>query len=122
MCTHAGGHQRLLRRRRVHAGRGRRGSPSIRGCEMRRVVVFGGVAAVQRLDRLLRHDDDVEIVLVSNSNFLSYTPMLSDVAGGTIEPRHAVPALRTFLKKARLRVATVEGIDLARRTVQGTLL
>jgi NADH dehydrogenase len=93
---------------------------------MRRIVVlgggFGGVAAVQRLDRIFRHDDDVELVLVSNTNYLVYTPMLSDVAGGTIEPRHAVPALRTFLKKTRLRLATVERIDLARRTVHGRLI
>jgi NADH dehydrogenase len=93
---------------------------------MKRIVVlgggFGGVAAVQRLDRRFRHDDDVEIALVNNTNYLVYTPMLSDVAGGTITPRHAVPALRTFLKKARLRQATVEGIDTARRTVHGTLI
>lgn len=93
---------------------------------MRRIVVlgggFGGVAAVQRLERMFRHDANVEIVLVSNTNYLVYTPMLSDVAGGTIEPRNAVPALRTFLKKARLRQATVDRIDVARRTVQGTLI
>jgi len=61
---------------------------------MKRIVVvgggFGGVAAAQRLDRMFRHDDGVEIVLVSDKNFLVYTPMLADVAGGTIEPRHAV--------------------------------
>jgi hypothetical protein len=45
---------------------------------------------------------------VSNTNFLVYTPMLADVAGGTIEPRHAVPALRAFLTKATFREATVE--------------
>ncbi|MGE5334325.1 MAG: NAD(P)/FAD-dependent oxidoreductase [Nitrososphaerota archaeon] len=93
---------------------------------MRRIVVlgggFGGVAAVQRLDRMFRHDADVEITLISNTNYLVYTPMLADVAGGTIEPRHAVPALRGFLKKARLRQATVDGIDVARHTVQGTLI
>lgn len=93
---------------------------------MTRIVVLGGgfagVAAVQRLDRIFRHNDDVEIVLVSNTNYLVYTPMLSDVAGGTIEPRHAVPALRTFLKKARLRLATIERIDLLRRAVHGRLI
>jgi NADH dehydrogenase len=93
---------------------------------MPRIIVlgggFGGVAAVQRLDRKFRHNDSVEIVLLSNTNFLDYTPMLADVAGGTIEPRHAVPALRTFLKKARLRVATVDGIDVAHQVVQAHLL
>jgi NADH dehydrogenase len=91
---------------------------------MKRVLVlgggFGGVAAAQRLDRRFRHDDSVEVVLVSNTNFLVYTPMLADVAGGTIEPRHAVPALRAFLKKATFREATVQGIDVDRRTVQHT--
>jgi NADH:ubiquinone reductase (H+-translocating) len=61
---------------------------------MKRIVVLGGgfdgLAATQHLDRTFR-DDEVEIVLVSDTNFVVYTPMLADVAGGTIEPRHAVP-------------------------------
>src|SRR5262249_35947329 len=89
---------------------------------MKRVIVlgggFGGSAAAQGLDRRFRHDDSVEIVLVSDKNFLVYTPVLADVAGGTIEPRHAVPALRAFLKKATLREATVQGINVDHRTVQ----
>jgi NADH:ubiquinone reductase (H+-translocating) len=89
---------------------------------MKRVIVlgggFGGVAAAQGLDRRFRHDDSVEIVLVSTTNFLVYTPMLADVAGGTIEPRHAVPPLRAFLKKATFREASVQGIDVDHRTVQ----
>ncbi|HEY7341575.1 MAG TPA: NAD(P)/FAD-dependent oxidoreductase [Ktedonobacterales bacterium] len=93
---------------------------------MKRIVVlgggFGGVAAAQRLDRQFRHDDDVEIVLVSNTNFLVYTPMLADVAGGTIEPRHAVPPIRDFLKKAHFREAFVKSIDAANQTVHGTLI
>jgi NADH dehydrogenase len=88
---------------------------------MKRIVVlgggFGGVAAAQHLDRAFRHDADVELVLVSDTNFEVYTPMLADVAGGTIEPRHAVPPLRAFLKKARFQDATVEGIDVRAQTV-----
>ncbi|HKT36882.1 MAG TPA: NAD(P)/FAD-dependent oxidoreductase [Ktedonobacterales bacterium] len=93
---------------------------------MKRIVVlgggFGGIAAAQRLDRQFRHDDDVEIVLVSNTNFLVYTPMLADVAGGTIEPRHAVPPVRAFLKKAHFREAFVKSIDAANQTVHGMLI
>ena len=88
---------------------------------MKRVIVlgggFGGVAAAQGLDRRFRHDDSVEIVLVSDTNFQVYTPMLADVAGGSIEPRHAVPPLRGFLKKARFQDATVESIDVRTQTV-----
>ncbi|MGZ3680035.1 MAG: FAD-dependent oxidoreductase, partial [Ktedonobacterales bacterium] len=93
---------------------------------MKRIVVlgggFGGLAAVQRLERTFRHDNDIEIVLVSDTNFVVYTPMLADVAGGTIEPRHAVPPLRAFLRKAYLREATVDGIDVGRQVVRGTLI
>lgn len=93
---------------------------------MKRIVVlgggFGGVAAAQRLDRRFRFDDDVEIVLVSDTNYVVYTPMLADVAGGTIEPRHAVPPVRAFLKKAHFREATVQGIDVSNQTVYGTLI
>ena len=92
---------------------------------MKRIVVlgggFGGLGAATHLDRLLRYDDDVDIVLVSDTNFLFYTPMLAEVAGGTIEPRYAVPPLRAFLrKKARCQEAVVEGIDISAQKVQLT--
>jgi NADH dehydrogenase len=93
---------------------------------MKRIVIlgggFGGVAAAQHLDHQFRHDDDVEIVLVSDTNFTVYTPMLADVGGGSIEPRHAVPPVRAFLKKTHFREATVTSIDVARRRVFGTLI
>lgn len=93
---------------------------------MQRIVVlgggFGGIAAAQRLDRRFRFDDDTVIAVVSDTNFVVYTPMLADVAGGTIEPRHAVPPIRAFLKKAFLREATVQGIDVAGQIVHGTLI
>jgi len=93
---------------------------------MTRIVVlgggFGGLAATQRLDRRFRDEDDVEIVLVSDANFAVYTPMLADVAGGTIEPRHAMPSVRAFLKKAAFREAIVQGIDVAARRVHGALI
>ncbi|HLJ81886.1 MAG TPA: NAD(P)/FAD-dependent oxidoreductase [Ktedonobacterales bacterium] len=93
---------------------------------MKRIVVlgggFGGVAAAQRLDRRFRYDDEIEIEVVSDTNYVVYTPMLADVAGGTIEPRHAVPPVRAFLKKAHFREATVRGIDVANQTVHGTLI
>jgi NADH dehydrogenase len=90
---------------------------------MQRIVVlgggFGGIEAARRLDRAFRFDDDIEIVLVSDTNFVVYTPMLADVAGGTIEPRHAVPPVRAFLKKAHFHEVRVTSIDVANRTVQG---
>ncbi|WIG60746.1 MAG: NADH dehydrogenase [Ktedonobacterales bacterium] len=89
---------------------------------MKRIVIlgggFGGVAAAAYLDRAFRHDTAVEIVVISDTNFMVYTPMLAEVAGGTIEPRHAVPPIRSFLKKAHFREAGVLAIDPKNRTVQ----
>ena len=92
---------------------------------MKRIVVLGGgfagLAAAERLDRLFRYDNDVDITLISDSNFLLYTPMLADVAGGTIEPRYAVPPLRAFLRrKARFQEGSVDGIDVAEQRVRIT--
>src|SRR5215472_13613669 len=92
---------------------------------MKRIVVlgggFGGLAAIERLERLFRYDDDVDITLISDTNFLVYTPMLADVAGGTIEPRYAVPPLRKFLRhKARFQEATIDAIDVSAQKVKVT--
>ena len=91
----------------------------------KRIVVvgggFGGLAAAERLDRLFRHDDDVDITLISDTNFMVYSPMLADVAGGTIEPRYAVPPLRKFLRrKARFQEGTVDGIDISEQRLHVT--
>lgn len=80
---------------------------------------FGGLAAASRLDHVFRHRDDVDITLISDTNFLLYTPMLADVAGGTIEPRYAIPPLRKFLRrKARFMEGVIDGIDVASRRVR----
>jgi NADH dehydrogenase len=91
----------------------------------KRIVVlgggFGGLAAARYLDRVFRDDEGVDITLVSDTNFLVYSPLLAEVAGGTIEPRYAIPPLRPFLrKKVRVQEATVEGIDVAAQKVTVT--
>jgi NADH:ubiquinone reductase (H+-translocating) len=92
---------------------------------MKRIVVlgggFGGLTAAESLDRLFQGDDDVDITLISDTNFMVYTPMLADVAGGTIEPRYAVPPLRAFLRRrARFQEGNVDGIDVAEQRVRVT--
>ena len=87
---------------------------------MARVLIlgggFGGFYTAQGLERRLskaRH----ELILVSNENYLLYTPLLPEAAGGAVEPRHLVVPLRTALKWTRVVVATVTGIDTAGRSV-----
>ena len=71
---------------------------------------FGGLYAARRLERRLpRHS--ARITVVSDVNFLLYTPLLPGAAAGTLEPRHVVVPLREELEWAELMLARVTGAD-----------
>jgi NADH:quinone reductase (non-electrogenic) len=71
---------------------------------------FGGLYAARRLERgLPRHS--ARITVVSDMNFLLYTPLLPGAAAGTLEPRHVVVPLREELEWADLMLARVTGAD-----------
>jgi NADH:ubiquinone reductase (H+-translocating) len=84
---------------------------------------FGGLYAARRLERRLpRHS--ARITLVSDANFLLYTPLLPGAASGSLEPRHVVVPLREELGWSEMRLGRVESADPARnelavRTVDG---
>ena len=87
-----------------------------------RVVIvgggFGGVATAQRLEQLLGHRPEVAVTLVSESNFLLFTPMLAGVAAGSLVPRHIAAPLRATCPRTTIRRATVETVDTDARTVR----
>jgi NADH:ubiquinone reductase (H+-translocating) len=87
---------------------------------MKRILIlgggFGGVAAARRLSSDA-NGDDVEVRIVNRSNFLTYTPFLADVAGGTLAPAHAMPPIRALAPLAALEVAEVEVVDPAAQRV-----
>jgi NADH dehydrogenase len=71
---------------------------------------FGGLYAARRLERRLpRHS--ARITVVSDVNFLLYTPLLPGAAAGTLEPRHVVVPLREELEWAELLLGRVTGAD-----------
>jgi NADH:ubiquinone reductase (H+-translocating) len=73
---------------------------------------FGGLYAARRLERRLpRHS--ARIVLVTDVNFLLYTPLLPGAAAGSLEPRHVVVPLREELGWTDIRIAEVTGADPA---------
>ena len=82
---------------------------------------FGGLYAARRLERKLpRHS--ARITLVTDQNFLLYTPLLPGAAAGSLEPRHVVVALREELDWADLRLARVTGADPAANELHVTAL
>lgn len=78
---------------------------------------FGGLYAARTLERVLP-PHSARITLVSDSNFLLYTPLLPGAAGAAVELRHVVVPLRHELKRTELRLARVVGADPARRCLQ----
>src|SRR5580692_4314357 len=90
---------------------------------MRRVVVvgagFGGLEAVTQLDGMFRSDPDVEILLLSDQNYLLFTPLLPQIASSYTDPRHIVQAVREIRggRKFRFRREGVRAVDVAGRRV-----
>jgi NADH dehydrogenase len=71
---------------------------------------FAGLYAARRLERRLpRHS--ARIVLVTDVNFLLYTPLLPGAAAGSLEPRHVVVPLREELEWTDIRMGEVTGAD-----------
>src|SRR4051794_28730773 len=91
---------------------------------MRIVVLGGGFAgmeAVRVLERRLRNRSDVEILLVSDRNYLLFTPLLPQVASSMVEPRHIIQPIRDVRGgrgRFRFRRDRVEGIDFAAHRVR----
>lgn len=90
-----------------------------------RVVIvgsgFAGFTCARKLCRTLaKGDRDVEVVLVTPTDYMLYTPLLPDVAGGLIDPRFVVISLADALPRVRLVVAKAESVDLHRKTITVT--
>src|SRR5471030_1954053 len=78
---------------------------------------FGAVLAARRLERLCKHQSDVQITLLSRDNFLLMTPLMFEACTGTLELRHCSVAIRAFLRKTRFIEGIVERIDVEKRVV-----
>lgn len=72
---------------------------------------FAGVECTQKLESYFKNNSDVAIDLVSEDNFLLFTPMLPQVASAMIETRHIVIPIRTIIKKATFHEGKVKNID-----------
>ncbi|MCV0372812.1 MAG: NAD(P)/FAD-dependent oxidoreductase [Nitrosarchaeum sp.] len=72
---------------------------------------FAGLECTRRLEKFFKNEPEIEIVLVSEDNFLLFTPMLPQVASGMIETRHIVMPIRAITKKAIFYEGRVKNID-----------
>ena len=81
------------------------------------LIVGGGYAGFYtawKLEKQLRRGE-AEVTIVDPLPYMTYQPFLPEVAAGSIEPRHAVVALRRHLRRTTVIAAKVTGIDHAHR-------
>jgi NADH:ubiquinone reductase (H+-translocating) len=104
----------------LRGGRARR-LPAVAGPGRRRVVIlgggFGGVSAARRFEQLLPWSPWLDVTLVSQRNYLLFTPMLAEVAAGSVEAGNVGVPLRAACPRTRFRRAEVLGVDPERRVV-----
>lgn len=81
---------------------------------------FGGVYAALELDKHLKRRDDLQVTLISEDNFLLFTPMLHEVAAGDLNSTDIVNPLRRMLKHVRFVEADVARVDLDAKKVHCT--
>jgi NADH dehydrogenase len=79
------------------------------------VVIAGGGFAGSATARAL--GDRANVTVVSQDNFLLFTPMLAEVAVGDVDPRHIVTPIRQLAPHAGLIQGTIEAIDPTARSV-----
>ena len=72
---------------------------------------FAGVECARQLESEFGDDPEIELVMISEDNFLLFTPMLPQVASGMIETRHIVLPIRTICKKTKFYEGRVKNID-----------
>ncbi len=87
----------------------------------KRIVIlgagFGGMFAAAELGRFLPHPDNGEIVLVNERDFLLFTPMLTEAAGGELDARHILSPVRNYSERITFIEGRVTGIDVSKKEV-----
>jgi len=72
---------------------------------------FAGVECARQLESEFGGNSEVELVMISEDNFLLFTPMLPQVASGMIETRHIVLPIRTICQKTKFYEGRIKNID-----------
>ena len=82
------------------------------------VIVGGGFAGAYcagHLERRLPRDG--QLILFSQENYLTFTPLLAEVVGSSISPLHVVRPVRQMLRRTVCRTASVTRLDFAANRV-----
>src|SRR5215213_5823121 len=82
---------------------------------------FTGFQCARHLARKLRkHNPSVDISIISPVDYMLYTPLLPDVAGGVVDARFVAIPLANALRGVQVIRGRVDGVDFDGRTVMFT--
>jgi NADH:ubiquinone reductase (H+-translocating) len=76
---------------------------------------FAGYYAARELIRLV--GDRADIVVINSTDYFLYLPLMPQVTGGLVEPRHLCTSLPRRLRGARFVLGTVQHVDARDRQV-----
>ncbi len=79
---------------------------------------FGGLYALFYMRKYL--SGGIEVTLFDKNNYLLYTPVLHEMATGTVNPRHVVVPIRKVIpsRQVHIRCEEVAKVNLAQRSVE----
>ena len=72
---------------------------------------FAGVKCARQLESYFGNNSEIELIMISEDNFLLFTPMLPQVASGMIETRHIVMPIRAICKKTKFYEGRIKNVD-----------
>jgi NADH dehydrogenase len=98
--------------------------PASAGTKPRIIILGGGFAGAYCAQALEKYLDpaDCEVLLIDRNNYFIFFPLLVEAGTGSLEPRHAVVSIRSFLKEATFRMAEVLALDAAAQTLTYQLI
>jgi len=69
---------------------------------MKKIVIlgggFGGIYTLKYLHKLFHKKDDIKLVLINDKNYFLFTPLLHEVATGSISLDNAIEPIREIIR------------------------
>ena len=78
---------------------------------------FAGLSAALAFEKRMHRVRDLRITLVDRHNFMLFTPMLPEVAAGSVDARGVAQPYRALLRRVAFELGEVLGVDEKARAV-----
>tara|TARA_B100001964_G_scaffold237882_1_gene302262 strand:- start:14 stop:1273 length:1260 start_codon:yes stop_codon:yes gene_type:complete len=85
-------------------------------------VGFGGVYTYKQLHKHFHKNKNVELVLINETNYFLFTPLLHEVATGSISPENIIEPLRKVLRccLSDIYIGSVKNVNTKKNIIETT--